>query len=163
MHANSGHGRPDDGHAATTSVPAERLVLAETPEPATPAESPAPARSNSVADRPEDRPSQAETEARQERAEDRLNLEMEELAKAKQALTSDPAEALALAEAGNRKFPGGLFREERDHVRLLALIALGRLDEARRLAAPYLKAHPNSPFARRVQNALDDATRSTAK
>lgn len=90
-------------------------------------------------------------------ADQRLEREMTALAEAKHALSSDPARALSLAREGERDFPHGVFGEERRHILILALIRLGRLDEARRLAAPYLEQHPDSPFARRVRTALDAA------
>lgn len=90
-------------------------------------------------------------------AEERLKREMAQLMQAKQALTSNPARALFLAQAGEQEFHDSLFSEERQHVLLLALIKLGRVDEAERRAQPFLRAHPDSPFARRVRNALQDA------
>jgi len=93
-------------------------------------------------------------------SDERLEREMNALAEAKHALAEDPLRALELARQGNREFPRGMFREERDHILLLALIGAGRLDEAKRLAVPYLQNHPNSPFARRVQNALKAAATS---
>jgi hypothetical protein len=92
--------------------------------------------------------------AAQEAADSRLALEMAMLVDAKRALGSDPARALALSLRAQREFGSSLFAEEREHVLLLALVALGRVDEARRAAAPYLRAHPDSPFARRVRRAL---------
>jgi hypothetical protein len=109
---------------------------------------------------------QAAAQAEQERAarenarliaEARLKREMTQLMQATQSLTSNPARSLALTQAGEQEFHGSLFSEERQHVLLLALIKLGRLDEAERRAVPYLSAHPDSPFARRVRNALRDA------
>lgn len=90
-------------------------------------------------------------------AEERLKREMAQLMRAKQSLTTNPAQALALAQAGEQEFRDSLFSEERQHVLLLALIKLGRVDEAERRAEPFLRAHPDSPFARRVRNALQDA------
>jgi hypothetical protein len=106
---------------------------------------------------------EAEREGAAQRARDeadaRLQREMAQLMRAKRALQHDPVQALALARQGEREFQDSLFTEERQHVLLLALIELGRLDEARRLAEPYLRRYPNSPFARRVQNALLQASR----
>jgi len=90
-------------------------------------------------------------------AEARLKREMAQLMQATQALTSNPARSLSLAQAGEQEFQNSLFSEERQHVLLLALIKLGRVAEAERRAEPYLRAHPDSPFARRVRNALQEA------
>lgn len=97
-------------------------------------------------------------EAARRVAESSLQEEMDELMRAKRALSSNPKRALELAEHGEHVYRQSLLSEERQHVHLLALIALGRVDEAARLAAPYLAKHPNSPFARRVQMALDAAS-----
>jgi hypothetical protein len=97
------------------------------------------------------------TAAAQESQSDRLRLEMEALMEAKHALAKNPSRALSLARDGERTFGKSILSEERQHVLILALIALGRLGEAERMAAPYLQNHPGSPFAKRVQRALDDA------
>jgi hypothetical protein len=90
-------------------------------------------------------------------AEARLKREMAQLMQATQALNTNPARALSLAQAGEQEFRSSLFSEERQHVLLLAIIKLGRVDEAQQLSVPYVRAHPDSPFARRVRNALDAA------
>lgn len=92
--------------------------------------------------------------------DERLKREMAELVEAKRALADDPGRALLLARNGEREFSHGVFSEERQHILILALLGLGRLDEAKRTAAPYLERHPDSPFARRVRAALDAAIRS---
>jgi hypothetical protein len=112
--------------------------------------------------RDEPRPSEDEL-ARAERArqdarknaEDTLQREMDELMRAKRALSQNPQLALELAERGQREFKQSLLTEEREHVLLLALIGVGRVSEAERRAAPYLARHPDSPFARRVRAALE--------
>jgi hypothetical protein len=96
-------------------------------------------------------------------ADDQLQREMDELMRAKRALSNDPKLALELAERGQREFKQSLLTEEREHVLLLALIALGRASEAERLAAPYLARHPDSPFARRVRAALEAARNRQAR
>jgi hypothetical protein len=93
----------------------------------------------------------------QEKQSDLLRLEMESLAEAKRALGRDPARAFTIARDGERQFGRSVLSEERQHVLILALLELGRFADARRVAAPYLQKHPDSPFARRVQKALDSA------
>ena len=91
-------------------------------------------------------------------ADQRLKREMSLLMQAKQALASDPGRALTLAMAGEQQFRGdSMFGEERQHVLVLALIKLGRVEEAEQRAQPFLRAHPDSPFARRIRNALQAA------
>lgn len=144
-----------DEIATSPTLPVDHSVSeAQAPEPApTAAEQEALAR-KAAEQAEQDRA--AREEARRV-AEERLKREMAQLMQATQALTSNPARALSLAQAGEQEFRNSLFSEERQHVLLLALIKLGRLDEAERRAEPYLRAHPDSPFARRVRNALQDA------
>jgi hypothetical protein len=147
---------PVESHRATAALPAESTGTAASNTRAT-----APVPASSVV-REEPRPSEEEL-ARAERAkeearrnaEDTLQREMEELMRAKRALSSDPKLALQLAERGQREFKQSLLSEEREHVLLLALIGVGRVSEAERRAAPYLAKHPDSPFARRVRAALE--------
>jgi hypothetical protein len=100
------------------------------------------------------RAERAKEEARRD-AEQKLQREMEELMRAKRALSGNPKFALELTERGQREFQQSLLTEEREHVLLLALIGVGRVSEAERRAAPYLAKHPDSPFARRVRAALE--------
>jgi hypothetical protein len=99
-------------------------------------------------------------QAKEPRAEENpFERETRMLAAANRLLESDPERSLELAKKGEREFPGSMFTEERRHVLILALIKLSRLDEARRLAGPYLLDYPKSPFAQRVRHALAKAQR----
>ncbi|HEX3772656.1 MAG TPA: sigma-70 family RNA polymerase sigma factor [Polyangiaceae bacterium] len=80
-------------------------------------------------------------------------LEIQEVARAERMLATDPAQALALAHAAEQRFPRGYVLEERRYVEIMALVALGRTDEARPKAARFLRDHPESAFARRVREA----------
>jgi hypothetical protein len=84
----------------------------------------------------------------------RLEREMGMLAVAQRVLKTDPERALRLARQGEQEFAGSMFTQERQQVLLLALIELGRIDEAKRLALPYLKRYPNGPFSDRLRSAL---------
>jgi hypothetical protein len=84
----------------------------------------------------------------------RLEREMQMLAVAQRVLTTDPARALRLAHQGDHEFPGSMFSAERKQVGLLALVQLGRLDEARRLGKPFLADYPNAPWSERLRRAL---------
>jgi hypothetical protein len=84
----------------------------------------------------------------------RLEREMGMLAVAQKVLKSDPERALRLARQGEQEFAGSMFTQERQQVLLLALIELGRISEAKRLAQPYLKRYPNGPYSDRVRSAL---------
>lgn len=84
----------------------------------------------------------------------RLEREMGMLAVAQKVLKTDPERALRLARQGEQEFAGSMFTQERQQVLLLALIELGRVSEAKRLALPYLKRYPNGPYSDRVRSAL---------
>jgi len=80
--------------------------------------------------------------------------EIQDVATAERLLSSAPAQALALARAGEASYPSGYLREERLYVVVTALFKLGRLDEARASAARFLSEHPDGPFSARVRAAL---------
>ena len=84
----------------------------------------------------------------------RLEREMGMLAVAQRVLQDNPARTLSLARQGEAEFAGSMFTQERQQLVLLALVKLGRLDEAKRLARPYLAHYPNGPFSDRVRRAL---------
>lgn len=84
----------------------------------------------------------------------RLEREMRMLKVAQAALSSNATRALQLARRGEREFGASMFQAERQHVVILALVRLGRLSEARKLAKPYLARYPNGPFSARVRKAL---------
>jgi hypothetical protein len=84
----------------------------------------------------------------------KLEREMAMLAVAQRVLHDDPERALKLARQGEAEFPSSLFTQERQQILLLSLVKLGKLDEAKRLARPYLARYPNGPFSDRVRRAL---------
>lgn len=84
----------------------------------------------------------------------RLEREMGMLAVAQRVLHADPARALSLVRQSAREFGDTMFAPERGQLELLALVKLGRVDEAKRLARPYLARYPNGPFSDRVRRAL---------
>jgi hypothetical protein len=86
--------------------------------------------------------------------ESRLEREMQMLAVTQRVLGSDPQRALRLAQQGEREFPGTMFSAERRQLGLLALVKLGRLDEARRAGRPFLARYPKAPWSERLRRAL---------
>lgn len=84
----------------------------------------------------------------------RLEREMGMLATAQRVLLSDPERALKLARQGEAEFRDSMFTQERQQLLLLSLVELKRLDEAKRLARPYLARFPHGPFSDRVRRAL---------
>lgn len=89
-----------------------------------------------------------------EPAVDPLTQEMRMLANANNLLATDPERALAIARSGERNYPNSMFTEERRHIIILALVKLGRMQEARALAWPYLRQYPRGPFSERIRRAL---------
>jgi hypothetical protein len=85
---------------------------------------------------------------------DPLEREMRMLAAANRLLQNNPERALELAQKGEMEFPRGIFAEERRQLLVLALIKLGRENEARRLGLNYLRRYPSGPFSDRVRRAL---------
>jgi hypothetical protein len=84
----------------------------------------------------------------------RLEREMGMLAVAQRVLHSDPSRTLMLVRQSAREFGDTMFAPERGQLELLALVKLGKLDDAKRLARPYLARYPNGPFSDRVRRAL---------
>ena len=86
--------------------------------------------------------------------ESRLEREMQMLAVAQRVLTQDPERALRMAQQGEREFPKTMFSAERQQVAFLAMVKLGRIDEARRVGQPFLAKYPNAPWSARLRRAL---------
>jgi hypothetical protein len=103
---------------------------------------------------PQEQPAAAVATAKPQYDDARLEREMRMLKVAESLLRTNPARALKLARQGESEFAGSMFTQERQQVLLLALVELGRMDEARRLARPYLKKYPRGPFSDRVRRAL---------
>jgi outer membrane protein assembly factor BamD (BamD/ComL family) len=57
-----------------------------------------------------------------------------------------------------RRFPAGSLIEEREATRVLALCRVGRVSEAKDAASRFLREHPRSPQASRVEHACDGDT-----
>jgi hypothetical protein len=87
-----------------------------------------------------------------------LAAEVIALGEARRALTSGEAvSSLSLLETYDRRFVQPTLALEATVLRIEALVALGRLDEARRLARGMLVAHPDSPYAQRVRSLVGPA------
>jgi hypothetical protein len=84
----------------------------------------------------------------------RLEREMRMLAVAQRVLSEDPARSLRLCRQGENEFHGSMFSAERKQVALLALVQLGKVDQARREGIPFLRAFPNAPWSARLRAAL---------
>ena len=79
-----------------------------------------------------------------------------QLTAADRALSNAPEHALELVRASERRFADGYLREERRYVAVMALIALGRIAEARTEAAQLLARQPSTPYRSRIERAFHD-------
>jgi hypothetical protein len=82
-------------------------------------------------------------------------VEMQEVATAEQLLQRSPARALALVRQGDQRFAHGYFQQERAYIAIMALIRLGRLEEARARGASFAKQFPALPYGARIRSALE--------
>jgi hypothetical protein len=148
---------PAESTSAKNAAPATSGELFATAQPAVATTTPsAPAAAPAQAQDKQPQQAARAPEPPQAPAQDdaRLEREMSMLAVAQRALQTDPERALSLARQGEAEFSGSMFTQERQQVVLLALVKLGRMDEARRLAKPYLARYPHGPFSERVRHAL---------
>lgn len=86
---------------------------------------------------------------------DLLQREVAHLKTVRQALASDPARALSLANAGHAEFKGGVLYQEREALALQALNALGRRAELEQRGARYLESFPSGSFSDQVRGMLE--------
>lgn len=85
-------------------------------------------------------------------ADTTLAAEMQLLRRARVALREgDPSRALAELKAHARRFASGQMVEDREALRVQALCDAGRGSEARVAASAFMRAHPGSPHAARVE------------
>jgi len=93
----------------------------------------------------------------QMRRGDPLALELRIVVEARQNIRTRPARSLALLARADREVGDGVLGRERETLRVEALAALGRTDEAARRARAFLAAHPGDPLEARVQTAVGGA------
>jgi len=77
--------------------------------------------------------------------------EMDLYVKARGLAPTDPSAALAILDDGSKRFPRGVFVEEREALAIDCLVKLGRTAEAKRRAQTFLAAHPTSTFAEKIR------------
>ena len=86
-----------------------------------------------------------------------LAAEMRLLAKANSAMRAgDPAGALRVLDEHRRDYPSGQLAPERDYKRAVATCELGRGEEARSIAAAFLRAHPKSPLRSKAESVCSE-------
>ncbi len=76
--------------------------------------------------------------------------EAELLERARDALSANPARALALTEQHRAHFPAGVLAQEREVIAIQALKRLGRTDEAARRTADFSRRYPNSAYRKKL-------------
>jgi hypothetical protein len=87
-----------------------------------------------------------------------LTTELVALDDARHALASgDAATSMRLLDAYGARFAQPILAPEATVLRIEALVALGRGDEARGLAGEFLASQPDSPYAERVRSLLGRA------
>jgi outer membrane protein assembly factor BamD (BamD/ComL family) len=59
--------------------------------------------------------------------------------------------ALATVDAYDARFPGGALAQESEELRIEALFRTAKRQQAEKLAARFLSAHPTSPYARVIR------------
>ncbi len=88
--------------------------------------------------------------------DDALREELSQIAKIRALVGRDPAAALALAEDGQRRFAKGHLVEEREGLSVIALVRLGRRDEARARAKTFADRYPKSALVSRIHAELEE-------
>lgn len=82
-------------------------------------------------------------------------IETDNYARARALAATDPAGALAIVEADNKKFAHGVFAEEREALAIDCLVRTGRKAEAQERGKAFLVAHPTSTFAEKIRSQID--------
>ncbi len=67
---------------------------------------------------------------------------------------ADPANVVALAQEGRRRFHRSALGDERDSREVDALVALGRIQDAHYRAQLFVQHYPRSPYAEHVTNLM---------
>jgi RNA polymerase sigma factor (sigma-70 family) len=94
---------------------------------------------------------------------DGLGVETELLRRASAELTAGNADAaLRMAAEHGRRFPDSVLADLRIALRIEALCELGKATQARGEAQVFLRAHPGSPVAERIERACTSASYESA-
>jgi hypothetical protein len=126
--------------AVRAPVPAMRAIAITPTVPAPPPADPAPGEEPTFGGSPE---------------QPTLTAEVIALEEARGALASgNAARSLSLLDSYDRRFPRPVLTSEVTVLRVETLAALGRIEEARAVAAAMLAAQPDSPYAQRVRSLI---------
>lgn len=105
--------------------------------------------------RDEDRDPRPSERASESRAPSRLREESAAvLAIRKTLLSGNATEALHMLDRARADFPGGALGQEREALRVRALVESGQKDAARKRGEAFLRAFPRSPYAAEVRSLL---------
>jgi hypothetical protein len=147
-----------DEASRTSPPPTKEAVAAEAREKTSsprPSETPTTPRPAVSASGAAGAHAQASADARSSDEGDAARAEMAQLARVRAA--ADPSSRLALADEGQASFPAGLFWQEREHLAIEALSALGRAGEARTRARAFVARFPKSPYATALRSVAEPA------
>jgi hypothetical protein len=89
-----------------------------------------------------------------------LDAELRLIARAREALARDAAQALAITAEHGSAFPAGRLAEERELIAIAALVRLGRQADAAVRVRAFRDAHPASAHLRRIDSMLGRAIES---
>ena len=82
-----------------------------------------------------------------------LAAEMRLLAKANSAMRAgNPSGALVVLDEHRSDYPSGQLAPERDYKRAVAMCELGRIEDARAIAAAFARAYPKSPLRGKAES-----------
>ena len=144
---------PVDLPAKQSAVPVDALPSVPAPPPRMPAPSKAEAPSSAEAPAPSVVGSPSSEPPAERAVVETTETEVSYLRRARNALQSDPARALSIADQHPSRFPRGALDQERELIAIDALVRLGRSAEARERADRFRARYPSSAHLGRV-NAL---------
>lgn len=133
---------------ATASASTAIAVIATTPEPSA-SESSVPTASAAATSAPHAQPATATASARDSATSAPVRSEVEILKEAAGS-RGNPARMLELVNEHARQHPKGVLGQEREMLRIEALVGLGRRAEAKALADAFRKGNPSSAYAERL-------------
>lgn len=145
---------PPSQPSAVAPAPSEEEE-GEAGEVVAPAPTPAPERDESL-DGAADAAPERHTVRPQSGAVDALAEEHALVQRARASLAHDPESSLLAAADHERRFADGQLAAEREFVRIKALVALGRRDEAAARGKRFLARFAASPYADRVRSLTRD-------
>jgi hypothetical protein len=133
-------------HVAPARTPSAVMAA-----PVTPSEASEPVAPPALAPDPPSLPRSPSPLRRKPSAAPSEREEYMQLASVRALAARDPAAALAAAAEGDRLYPNGILRQEREAIAIDSLARIGRRDEAARRAEAFLRSYPNGPFSERMK------------